>query len=241
MLYSAQDFQGVSVLNNTGGCLGVQKRGNNKMYPGKNVVGRLVAMVFAVVGVAACQSTAVQAPPPAAAGAAGSSFEYRIGQGDQLNIFVWRNPDLSVSGVPVRPDGKVSTPLVQEIVAAGKTPKELAAEIEAGLSNYIKEPLVTVTVMQFQGAAGDFVRVAGQVTTPQTISYRRDMTVLDLVIAAGGMTEFAAGNRSTLVRTVGGKQQAYRVRLADLVEDGDISANMPMQPGDILIVPETML
>jgi polysaccharide export outer membrane protein len=154
---------------------------------------------------------------------------------------VWRNPDLSVSGVPVRPDGKVSTPLVQEIVAAGKTPKELAAEIEAGLSNYIKEPLVTVTVMQFQGAVGDFVRVAGQVTTPQTIAYRRDMTVLDLVIAAGGMTEFAAGNRSTLVRTVGGKQQAYRVRLADLVEDGDISANMPMQPGDILIVPETML
>ena len=116
-----------------------------------------------------------------------------------------------------------------------------AAEIEAGLSNYIKEPLVTVTVMQFQGAVGDFVRVAGQVTTPQTIAYRRDMTVLDLVIAAGGMTEFAAGNRSTLVRTVGGKQQAYRVRLADLVEDGDISANMPMQPGDILIVPETML
>ncbi len=241
MLKIAQDFQGVSVLNNSGGCLGVHLRGNNKMYPGKNVVGRLVALMIAVVGVAACQNTAVQAPPPAAAGAAGSAFEYRIGQGDQLNIFVWRNPDLSVSGVPVRPDGKVSTPLVQEIVAAGKTPKELAAEIEAGLSSYIKEPLVTVTVMQFQGAVGDFVRVAGQVTTPQTIAYRRDMTILDLVIAAGGMTEFAAGNRSTLVRTVGGKQQAYRIRLADLVEDGDISANMPMQPGDILIVPETML
>jgi polysaccharide export outer membrane protein len=239
MLKVAQDFEGVSVLNNAGSCLGVHLRGNKKMYPGKNVVGRLVALMIAVVGVAACQSTAVQAPPAAAA--AGTQFEYRIGQGDQLNIFVWRNPDLSVSGVPVRPDGKVSTPLVQEIVAAGKTPKELASEIEAGLSNYIKEPLVTVTVMQFQGAVGDFVRVAGQVTTPQTLAYRRDMTVLDLVIAAGGMTEFAAGNRSTLVRNVGGKQQAYRVRLADLVEDGDISANMPMQPGDILIVPETML
>jgi polysaccharide export outer membrane protein len=239
MLKVAQDFEGVSVLNNAGSGLGVHLRGNKKMYPRKNVVGRLVALMIAVMGVAACQSTAVQAPPATAA--AGSPFEYRIGQGDQLNIFVWRNPDLSVSGVPVRPDGKVSTPLVQEIVAAGKTPKELASEIEAGLANYIKEPLVTVTVMQFQGAVGDFVRVAGQVTTPQTLAYRRDMTVLDLVIAAGGMTEFAAGNRSTLVRNVGGKQQAYRVRLADLVEDGDISANMPMQPGDILIVPETML
>jgi polysaccharide export outer membrane protein len=197
--------------------------------------------MIAVLGVAACQNTAVQAPPAEAAGSAMSSFEYRIGQGDQLNIFVWRNPDLSVDGVPVRPDGKVSTPLVQEIVAAGKTPKELASEIEAGLANYIKEPLVTVTVMEFQGAVGDYVRVAGQVITPQTLAYRRDLTILDLVIAAGGMTEFAAGNRSTLVRTIGGKQQAFRVRLSDLIDDGDISANMPMQPGDILIVPETLL
>jgi polysaccharide biosynthesis/export protein len=190
-----------------------------------SLVGVVCATAMILSG---CQRMTTTAAPAVAASDAG--YEYRIGQGDLLNIFVWRNPDLTVSGVPVRPDGKVSTPLVQEIVAAGKTPKELAAEIETGLANYIKEPLVTVTVMQFQGAVGDFVRVAGQVAQPQAVAYRRDMTILDLVIAAGGMTEFAAGNRATLVRNMGGKQEAYRVRLADLVEDGDI-----------LIVPETML
>lgn len=207
-----------------------------RLFRMTSLIGVVCATAMLMSG---CQHAATTAAPAVAA--SDSSYEYRIGQGDLLNIFVWRNPDLTVSGVPVRPDGKVSTPLVQEIVAAGKTPKELAAEIETGLANYIKEPLVTVTVMQFQGAVGDFVRVAGQVATPQAVAYRRDMTILDLVIAAGGMTEFAAGNRATLVRNAGGKQQAYRVRLADLVEDGDISANMPMQPGDILIVPETML
>jgi polysaccharide export outer membrane protein len=192
-----------------------------------------------VIALGGCQQTPTVAPPAASAGAA--SYDYRIGKGDVLDIFVWRNPDLSVADVPVRPDGKVSSPLVQEIQAAGKTPQQLARDIEAGLTNYIKEPLVTVTVKEFVGDEGEYVRVAGQVTEPKTVPYRRDMTILDLVIAAGGMTEFAAGNRATLVRTTGGKQQAYRVRLADLVDDGDISANMPMQPGDILIVPETLL
>ncbi|MFO1435818.1 MAG: XrtA/PEP-CTERM system exopolysaccharide export protein [Gammaproteobacteria bacterium] len=201
---------------------------------------QISATFVAVITLNGCQHAAPVASASDQA-ESGTAYDYRIGQGDLLNIFVWRNPDLSVSGVPVRPDGKVSVPLVQEIVAAGKTPQQLSSEIQSGLTSYIKEPLVTVTVMQFQGATGEFVRIAGQVTTPQAIAYRRNMTVLDLLIAAGGMTEFASGNRATLVRTAGGKQQAYRVRLSDLVDDGDISANMALQPGDIVIVPETLL
>lgn len=164
-------------------------------------------------------------------------YTYLIGPGDSLNIFVWRNPDLS-SSVVVRPDGKFSTPLVDDLVAAGKTPSELAREVEAVLGEYIRDPLVTVSVVGFVGEYYEQVRVVGEAAQPLSIPFRKNMTLLDLMIAVGGLTEFAAGNRATLVRTIDGEQTEYRVRLEDLVRDGDISANRAVQPGDILIIPE---
>lgn len=174
----------------------------------------------------------------AAAEAPGAAdYDYIIGPGDSLNIFVWRNPELSTS-VPVRPDGKFSTPLVEDLQASGKTPTELAREVEQALGEYIRDPLVTITVGGFVGEYNEQVRVVGEAARPQAIPYRRDMTALDVMIAVGGLTEFAAGNRASIVRTEGSGQQQYRVRLEDLIKDGDISANVAMQPGDILIIPE---
>ncbi len=165
------------------------------------------------------------------------NYSYIIGPGDTLNIFVWRNPELSTS-TPVRPDGKFSTNLVEDLQASGKTPTELAREIETALSEYIRDPLVTVTVGGFVGEYYEQVRVVGEASQPQAIPYRKNMTVLDLMITVGGLTEFAAGNKATIVRTSGNGQQQYNVRLEDLVKDGDITANVAMQPGDILIIPE---
>jgi polysaccharide export outer membrane protein len=164
--------------------------------------------------------------------------EYRIGPGDSLQIFVWGHPELSVD-LPVRPDGMVSTPLVENIEAAGKTPSRLARDMETALSEYVRTPTVNVIVQNFVGAYGDQVRVVGQAAKPQSIPYRADMSVLDVVIAVGGLAEFAAGNRAVLVRTEGGKQTRTTVRLRDLLEKGDITANMPMRPGDVLIIPES--
>ncbi|GAB4345506.1 MAG: polysaccharide export protein [Gammaproteobacteria bacterium] len=163
---------------------------------------------------------------------------YTIGPGDQLNVFVWGNEDLSVV-VPVRPDGKITTPLVEDVQAAGKTPTQLARDIERRLARYVKNPIVTVTVSSFVGSSNEQIRVIGQAAQPRSIPYRVNMTVLDVIIAVGGLTEFAAGNRATIVRGPQGKQQSFRVRLKDLVEKGDISANVVMQPGDILIIPES--
>lgn len=166
-----------------------------------------------------------------------NDYTYIIGPGDNLNVFVWRNPELSTS-VAVRPDGKFSTSLVEDLQASGKTPTELAREIEQALGEYIRDPLVTVTVGGFVGEYDEQVRVVGEAAQPQAIPYRKNMTVLDVMIAAGGLTEFAAGNRASIVRAAGGNQEQYRVRLEDLIKDGDISANVPMQPGDIVIIPE---
>ena len=166
-----------------------------------------------------------------------ADYTYIIGPGDSLNVFVWRNPELSTS-VAVRPDGKFSTSLVEDLQASGKTPTELAREIEQALGEYIRDPLVTVTVGGFIGEYSEQVRVVGEAAQPQAIPYRKNMTVLDVMIAAGGLTEFAAGNRASIVRGGGGGEEQYRVRLNDLIKDGDISANVPMQPGDILISPE---
>jgi polysaccharide export outer membrane protein len=163
---------------------------------------------------------------------------YLIGSGDVLNVFVWHNPDLSITA-PVRPDGRISLPLLQDIDAAQKTPADLARDIEQGLSKYIREPLVTVTVTQFVGAYSQQVRVIGEAAEPKSIPYRTDMSTLDVMIAVGGLTQFAAGNRAALVRNVGGKQQTFAVRLDDLLKDGDMSANVPVQPGDVLVIPES--
>ncbi len=164
-------------------------------------------------------------------------YDYLIGPGDRLEIFVWRNPELTQS-VPVRPDGKISVPLVEDLPAADKTATQLAREIEHALSKFVRDPLVTVIVSGFQGVYQTQVRVVGQAADPQALPYRDNMTLLDVMIAVGGLTEFAAGNRSKLVRTVDGQTVQATVRLEDLIRDGDISANVPVAPGDVIIIPE---
>ncbi len=164
--------------------------------------------------------------------------DYRIGPGDTIRIFVWGNPGLSDT-VPVRPDGKVSIPLIEDLEVTNKTPTQVGRDIESRLGQYVQDPLVTVIVTDFVGPFNQQVRVVGAATEPSAISYRANLTALDVMIEVGGLTEFAAGNRTTLVRTEGGGQAKYRVRLDDLVKDGDISANVEMRPGDILIIPES--
>ncbi len=173
----------------------------------------------------------------APAQAQGSDYNYIIGAGDSLNVFVWRNPELSTS-VAVRPDGRFSAPLVEDLQASGKTPSALAREIEKKLGEYIRAPLVTVTVGGFVGEPTEQIRVVGEAAKPQVIPYHKSMSVLDVMIAAGGLTEFAAGNRASIIRSAGGDSQQYKVRLDDLLKSGDISANVEMSPGDILIIPE---
>jgi polysaccharide export outer membrane protein len=167
-----------------------------------------------------------------------SNPDYLIGPGDSVNIMVWRNPEVSMS-VPVRPDGKITTPLVEDLPAAGKTSTELARDIEKALAKFIQQPVVTVIVTNFVGNFSEQIRVIGQATKPQALPYRRDMSLMDVLIAVGGVTEFASGNRASVIRTVDGKQQKFNVRLDDLIKEGDISANMPMRPGDVLIIPES--
>ena len=180
--------------------------------------------------------TTVKHPPaPAAAGV--GDYNYRIGALDTLNIIVWRNPDLSLS-VPVRPDGKITTPLVDDIQALGRTPTELERDIEKALTKFIRDPVVTIVVTSFVGPANEQIRVTGEAAKPQILAYRKDMTVLDVMIAVGGLTDFADGNAATIYRVAeGGK--LYSVRLRDLVKRGDISANVEMRPGDILIIPQS--
>ncbi|QIT56541.1 sugar ABC transporter substrate-binding protein [Aquisalimonas sp. 2447] len=163
--------------------------------------------------------------------------DYVIGPGDALQIHVRDNPDLSVS-LPVRPDGKVSVPMVRDVRAAGKTTSELADTLEEQLSEFIRDPMVTVMVTSFVGTYSDQVRIIGQAVQPQAIPYREGMTVLDAIIQVGGLTQFAAGNRTQLVRGTGEDAQKYRIRLNDLLNDGDVSQNRPLRPGDILVIPE---
>lgn len=163
---------------------------------------------------------------------------YRIGPGDTLQIFVWRNPEISTT-IPVRPDGKISMPLVEEMVVVGKTPSELARDIEEVLATYIKSPSVNVIVSEFQGTFSGQVRVVGQAANPQAVPYREGMTILDVLIEVGGLGEFAAGNRAKLMRNEEGSVVEYRVRLHDLLNKGDIEQNAEVRPGDVLIIPET--
>jgi polysaccharide export outer membrane protein len=163
---------------------------------------------------------------------------YLIGPGDTLNVFVWGDQELTTD-VVVRPDGLITTPLVEDLQASGKTPTELARNLEERLSKFVKNPKVTVSVRQFVGRYTEQVRVVGQASQPQSIPYREGMTLLDVIIEVGGLTEFASGNNATVVRKINGKTTQYRVRLDDLIRDGDISANVKMMPGDVLIIPET--
>lgn len=163
---------------------------------------------------------------------------YKIGPGDALKVFVWGNPELSTD-VTVRPDGLITTPLVEDVRASGMTPTLLARGLEKKLSRYVKNPKVTVTVTHFVGRYKEQVRVVGQAAKPQSIPYKENMSVLDVVIAVGGLTEFAAGNRATLVRVKNGNTSSIKIRLDDLIRDGDISANVDIRPGDVLIIPES--
>lgn len=198
---------------------------------------------FAVVGVAllaACSSTSK--PPPAPVSAATHDYNYIIGPGDTLNVIVWRNPELSLS-VPVRPDGKFSTPLIDELVGQGKTSVQVAREVEKKLEKYVRDPVVTIVVTTFVGPYDQQIRVVGEAAKPQALPFKQYMTLLDVMIAVGGLTDFADGNEATILRTadggkdgLGGKQ--FSVRLRDLIRRGDISANVEMKPGDILIIPQ---
>ncbi len=176
--------------------------------------------------------------PPAPTGAAAADYTYVIGPGDNVNITVWRNPELSTS-VPVRPDGKLSAPLVDELVAQGKTSIELAREVEKILGKYVRDPVVTVIVTGFVGPYSEQIRVVGEAAKPQALPYKQKMTLLDVMIAVGGLTDFAAGNKATILRGGDGNKQ-YSVRLQDLIKRGDVTANVEMRPGDILIIPQSL-
>ena len=193
-------------------------------------------LLFAAMSLLAACSGLATKYPPAPASAATQEYSYIIGPGDNLNIIVWRNPELSMS-VPVRPDGKISTPLIDELIAQGKNSVEVARDIEKMLGKYVRDPVVTVIVTGFVGPYSQQIRVVGEATKPQFLPYKQQMTLLDVMIAVGGLTDFAAGNDATILRSGEGAKQ-YSVRLKDLIKRGDISANVEMKPGDILIIPQ---
>jgi polysaccharide export outer membrane protein len=175
--------------------------------------------------------------PPAPTEAPTPDYAYRIGPLDTVHVIVWRNPELSMI-LPVRPDGKVTTPLVDDLPALGKTPSELERDLEKALTKYIRDPVVTVVVTHFVGPASEQIRVIGEAIKPQILPFRQNMTVLDVMIEVGGLTDFADGNAAKIYRVAeGGK--LYSLRLKDLVKRGDITANVDMKPGDIVIIPET--
>ena len=174
--------------------------------------------------------------PPAPKSAITNDYNYIIGPGDSLNITVWRNPELSMS-VPVRPDGKLTTPLVDELVVQGKTSVQVAREIEVVLAKFVRDPVVTVMVTSFIGPYSEQIRVVGEAAKPQTLPYKSKMTVLDVMISVGGLTDFADGNSAPILRTSEGDKR-YSVRLKDLIKRGDFSGNVEMKPGDILIIPQ---
>ena len=185
-------------------------------------------------------------PTPAAASAAHGATaaakpadnDYIIGPGDTLQVFVWRNPELSVS-VPVRPDGKISTPLVEDMVAVGKTPPQLARDMEKVLGEYVRSPKVNI-IITTAASAFSLVKVVGQVVRPQALPYREGMTVLDAVLEVGGLGQFASGNRARLVRMVNGQQTTIHVKLDNLLNGGDQRENIPLKPGDVLVVPQSI-
>lgn len=198
------------------------------------VLGRFLLAGLAAVIMVGCASTN---QPPAPASAASPDYKYLIGPGDTVNIIVWRNPEISMS-VPVRPDGRITAPLVEDLPAMGKDPTTLARDIEKELSKYIRDAVVTVVVTNFVGPYSEQIRVVGEAAKPQILAYRQKMTLLDVMIAVGGMTDFADGNSATILRTAEGNRQ-YGVRLKDLIKRGDVSANVEMRPGDVLIIPQS--
>lgn len=195
-------------------------------------------IVHAVLALAGLLMAGCAAAPPVAVMPAMpfAQSDYLIGPGDQLSVVVWRNPEASQIA-PVRPDGKITTPLVEDMVAMGKTPTALARDIEKVLAKYIREPVVSVVVTGFVGPYSEQVRVIGEAAKPQALPYRKNMTLLDVMIAVGGISEFAAGNRASLMRSATGQQ--VTIRLHDLLKRGDLSANIEVRPGDVILIPES--
>lgn len=196
-----------------------------------------VVLCLLMVFVTGCVNNSIPLAPQKL-GKTAVEMDYLIGPGDIIDIFVWRNPDVSVT-VPVRPDGRISTPLVEDMMASDKTPTQLGRDIEKILSTYIKEPIVTVIVTEFFGPDSQNIRIVGEAAQPGALPYRNNMTVLDVMIAVGGLTEFAAGNKARIVRKVNGQSKEFQVFLEDLMRGGHIDANVEMQAGDILIIPES--
>jgi polysaccharide export outer membrane protein len=205
------------------------------VFPSARLLRAGIASAFGALLLAACATTPPY--PPAPGTLAGVDYNYHIGPADTVNVIVWRNPELSMS-VPVRPDGRITTPLIEDLEAMNKTPTQLARDMEQALAKYIRDPVVTVIVTGFVGPANEQVRVIGEAAKPQVLPYRKDMTVLDVMIATGGLTDFADGNGARIFRVADGGK-LYSVRLRDLVKRGDITANVDMRPGDILIIPQS--
>jgi polysaccharide export outer membrane protein len=197
--------------------------------------GRCLLLALAAAWLTGCAGTGAKLPPAPVA-AATPDYNYIVGPGDNLNIIVWRNPELSLT-VPVRPDGKVSTPLVDELVAQGKTSVQIARDVEQAIGKFVRDPIVTVIVTSFVGPYSEQIRVVGEAAKPQALPYKQKMTLLDVMIAVGGLTDFADGNGASILRASEGDKQ-YAVRIKDLIKRGDISANVEMKPGDILIIPQ---
>ena len=202
------------------------------------VMRRLVLWAAGIAASAAllgCSLTPKYPPPPTFA--ATPDYRYVIGTGDSVSVMVWRNPELSMA-VPVRPDGRLTMPLVEDLMALGRTPTELARDIEKELAKYVRDPMVTVIVSGASSPFSEQIRIIGEASKPQAIPYRQNMTILDVMITVGGLTDFADGNKTVLVR--GAEQgKMYTVRLNDLIKRGDISANVDMKPGDVLIIPQS--
>lgn len=186
---------------------------------------------------AGCSNQPIYPPAPAKA-LGGADWNYLLGPGDTVNVFVWGNPEVSGS-FPIRPDGKMTMNLVEDLPASGRTPTQLAREIEKNLARYIQDPIVTVIVAGGTGPYSQQIRVLGEATKPQTLTYRENMSLIDVMISVGGITDFAAGNKASILRVTEGKPQQFAVRLEDLLKAGDISANVEMMPGDVLIIPES--
>jgi polysaccharide biosynthesis/export protein len=211
--------------------------GSGVMYKNKPWATAASWLLWILAGCAGGQERGSE--PPAAASAVDAS-SYLVGPGDSLQIFVWDHEDLTTT-VQVRPDGKISTPLVEDLQAAGRSPTQLARDIEGVLDEFVRSPVVTVIVQSFVGETTQQIRVVGQAVEPRALQYRQGMTVLDVVIEVGGLSEFAAGNRARIVRVVNGTETEMRVRLDDLLNKGRMDQNMRMLPGDVLIIPQSRL
>lgn len=221
-------------------CAGARRAGVGvNAWPSRMAAGRLMTWVIMLVSLAPLAACGPAPRPELGAAAPRHGLPYRIGPGDTLSVFVYGAPDLSVHGVPVRPDGRFSMPLVTNIDAAGETTAELTHELTGRLRKYVKSPIVTVMVDSFHGALGSDVYITGGGGKPQAVPYVDGMTLLDLMTQIGGLPEYADGNAAYIIRRIGGHDRKIRVRVGALLNRGDLSQNVQMQPGDVIVIPQS--